>query len=286
MSLAFRRFSLVFAAGLALALSVGAVSAQSTPFEPKVGQDGKDVVWVPTVQDLVDRMLEMAKVTPRDYVIDLGSGDGRTVITAAKLGVKAHGIEYDEKLVELSKQNAAAAKVSDKATFVKADIFESDFSQATVITMFLLEQLNLKLRPTLLELKPGTRLVTNTFKMGEWKHDAAVELKSGCSTYCNAYLWIVPAKVAGQWQVAHEGDNAAGPMTLKLVQEFQGVSGTAEPVNGKLAEVAMSVTGAEISFKVGGGEYKGKVEGDSASGGYRIGDRAGSWKATRVKLAQ
>lgn len=286
MGLAFRLTNLVFAAGLTLAVSVGAATAQSTPFEPKVGQDGKDVVWVPTAQDLVDRMLEMAKVTPQDYVIDLGSGDGRTVITAAKLGVKAHGIEYDEKLVELSKQNAAKANVSDKATFAKADIFESDFSQATVITMFLLEQLNLKLRPTLLGLKPGTRLVTNTFKMGDWKSDAAVELKAGCTTYCNAYLWIVPAQVAGQWQVAHEGENAPGPLAMKLAQEFQEVTGTAEPVNGKATDIAMSVSGAEVGFKAGGAEYKGKVEGESAAGTYRLGDRSGSWKATRVKKAQ
>ena len=286
MGLAFRLTNLVFAAGLTLAVSVGAAAAQSTPFEPKVGQDGKDVVWVPTAQDLVDRMLEMAKVTPQDYVIDLGSGDGRTVITAAKLGVKAHGIEYDEKLVELSKQNAAKANVSDKATFAKADIFESDFSQATVITIFLLEQLNLKLRPTLLGLKPGTRLVTNTFKMGDWKHDAAVELKAGCTTYCNAYLWIVPAQVAGQWQVAHEGDNAAAPLAMTLKQDFQEVTGTAEPAGGKVADVVMSVNGAQISFKVGGAEYKGKAEGESAAGTYRIGDRSGNWKATRVKKAQ
>jgi hypothetical protein len=137
-------------------------------YEPRVGQAGKDVVWVPTPQALVDKMLDMAKVTPSDYVIDLGSGDGRTVITAAKRGVRAHGIEYNPDMVELSKRNAAQEGVGDKATFAKADLYESDFSQASVITMFLLPGINLKLRPKILDLKPGTRLVSNSFTMGDW----------------------------------------------------------------------------------------------------------------------
>lgn len=283
MGLASRLTNLFFSAGLSLALTLGHASAQDNkPFEPKVGQEGKDVVWVPTAQDLVDRMLAMAKVTPQDYVIDLGSGDGRTVITAAKLGAKAHGIEYDEKMVELSKQNAEKEKVSDKATFAKADIFESDFSQATVISMFLLENLNLKLRPTLLKLKPGTRLVTNTFRMGDWNHDASIELKSGCTTYCNAYLWIVPAQVEGNWQLVHEGDSE-GPVALALKQTFQEVSGTAKPATGATANVAMKVNGAAVSFKVGNSDYTGSLEGDTLSGKYKAGGREGAWKATRVK---
>ena len=128
-------------------------------FEPVVGQEGKDVIWVPTPQSLVNRMLDMAKVTPADFVIDLGSGNGITVISAAKRGARALGIEYNPDMVELSKRNAAREGVSDQATFMKADIFESDFSQATVITMYLLPSLNLKLRPTILDLKPGTRIV-------------------------------------------------------------------------------------------------------------------------------
>src|SRR5690349_3645896 len=139
--------------------------AQTKPFEPTVGQAGKDVVWVPTDQRLVDKMLDMAKVTPQDYLMDLGSGDGRTVITAAKRGVRAEGIEYNPDMVDLAKRNAAAAGVADRVTFVRADIFETDFSKATVLTLFLLPQLNERLRPTILNMKPGTRVVSNSFDM-------------------------------------------------------------------------------------------------------------------------
>src|SRR5262247_3076047 len=167
---------------LCLALLLGYGFAQAQPakeYEPSVGQEGKDVVWVPTPQALVDKMLDMAKVTPKDYVIDLGSGDGRTVITAAKRGSKALGIEYNPDMVELSKRNAAKECVSDKASFVKADLFESDFSQAQVITMFLLPSINIKLRPKILDLKPGTRIVSNTFDMEDWKADETATA-SGC----------------------------------------------------------------------------------------------------------
>jgi len=222
-------------------------------FQPEVGQAGKDVVWVPTPQALVDKMLEMAKVTPKDYVIDLGSGDGRTVITAAKKGSKAHGIEYNPDMVELSKKAAAKEGVSDKASFAKADLFESDFSQAQVITMFLLPSINLKLRPKILDLKPGTRIVSNSFDMEDWKPDQT-EWVEGCTNWCTAHLWIVPAKVQGTWKTA------AGEITLK--QTFQMISGTIKngnvstPINGKL-------NGEEISFTGAGVQYTGHVQGNS-----------------------
>src|SRR5262244_1906615 len=189
---------------LALLLGYGLARAQpAKEYEPSVGQEGKDVVWVPTPQALVDKMLDMAKVTPKDYVIDLGSGDGRTVITAAKRGAKALGIEYNPDMVELSKRNAAKEGVSDKAQFVKADLFESDFSKAQVITMFLLPSINLKLRPRILDLKPGTRIVSNTFDMDKWEPDETAEISpaEGCTSYCKAHLWIVPAKIAGTWKL-------------------------------------------------------------------------------------
>jgi len=222
-------------------------------FQPEVGQAGKDVVWVPTPQALVDKMLEMAKVTPKDYVIDLGSGDGRTVITAAKKGSKAHGIEYNPDMVELSKKAAAKEGVSDKATFAKADLFESDFSQAQVITMFLLPSINLKLRPKILDLKPGTRIVSNSFDMEDWKPDQTEKVE-GCTNWCTAHLWIVPAKVQGTWKTA------AGEISLK--QTFQMVSGTIKngnvvtPINGKL-------NGEQISFSGAGVSYTGTVQGNT-----------------------
>jgi SAM-dependent methyltransferase len=257
---------------LVLGLSVVSATGFAQPvkeYEPQVGQEGKDVVWVPTPQALVDKMLDMAKVTPKDYVIDLGSGDGRTVITAAKRGAKAHGIEYNPDMVELAKRNAAKEGVSDKATFAKADLFESDFSQAQVITMFLLPSINLKLRPKILDLKPGTRIVSNSFDMEEWKPDETANAE-GCSNWCTAYLWIVPAKVAGTWRLPN------GELTLR--QTFQMISGTLKsgnviaPINGKL-------NGDRITFTAGEGQYSGQVYGNSMEGSLKSGAK---WSATRA----
>jgi hypothetical protein len=238
------------------------------PFEPTVGQAGKDVVWVPTPQALVNKMLDMAKVTPADFLMDLGSGDGRTVITAAKRGLKAMGIEYNPDMVALSIKNAAAAGVSDKATFVKADIFESDFSKATVITLFLLPDLNLRLRPKLLDMAPGTRVVSNSFRMEAWEPDETVTVSEDCVSWCTALLWIVPAKVEGTWHLA-QGD-------LTLTQQFQMISGTLgtnQISNGKLH-------GNEITFTAGGAQYTGQVKGASMQGTVK-GGNGGSWSATK-----
>src|SRR5258706_13325373 len=172
-------FLVAFSSAAALAQAQKAPAAST--FEPSVGQEGKDVVWVPTPQSLVDKMLDMAKVTSKDFVMDLGSGDGRTVITAAKRGAEAAGIQYNADMVELSKANAAKAGVTGHATFMKADLFETDLSKATVITMFLLPEINLKLRPKILALKPGTRVVSNTFTMGEWQADEIQTVTNDCS---------------------------------------------------------------------------------------------------------
>ena len=265
---------------LALCLSVVAVSvfAQAQPakepFQPQVGQEGKDVIWVPTPQALVDKMLDMAKVTPKDYVIDLGSGDGRTVITAAKRGARALGIEYNPDMVELSKRNAANEGVSDKANFVKADLFESDFTQATVITMFLLPEINLRLRPKILDLKPGTRIVSNSFTMGEWKADETAEVSDGCNNWCTALLWIVPAKAGGTWQLPQ------GELTLK--QEFQMLSGTLKSGSNTTPITNGRLLGDQITFSAGGAEYTGRVSGNAMEGSVKSGASSGKWKATRA----
>ncbi len=245
-----------------------AQATQEKPFEPSVGQQGKDVVWVPTPQALVNKMLDMAKVTPSDYLMDLGSGDGRTVITAAKRGVKALGIEYNPDMVALSQRNAAAAGVSDKATFVKADIFESDFSKATVITLFLLPDLNLRLRPKLLEMPPGTRVVSNSFRMEAWEPDETETVSEDCISWCTALLWIVPAKVEGKWQTP-QGD-------LTLTQQFQMITGTlgSTPIAGG------KLRGNDITFSVGDAQYTGKVNGNSMQGTIK-GGKGGTWTATK-----
>jgi SAM-dependent methyltransferase len=250
------------------------VFAQTKEYQPEVGQSGKDVVWVPTQQELVEKMLDMAKVTPNDYVIDLGSGDGRTVIAAAKRGARAMGIEYNPDLVDLSTRNAAKEGVSEKATFVKADIFESDFSRATVIALFLLPDLNLKLRPKILDLKPGTRVVSNSFTMGDWEADATVTLGSGCTSWCTAYFWIVPEKVEATWRLP-DGE-------LSISQKYQKISGSLKsgdkgsPITGKL-------TGNQISFTAGGAVYSGQVNGDTISGTVKSGSNNANWQATRSK---
>jgi SAM-dependent methyltransferase len=263
---------------LLLSTFVAGVFAQAQPakqdYEPSVGQEGKDVVWVPTSQTLVDKMLDMAKVTAKDHVIDLGSGDGRTVITAAKRGIRALGIEYNPDMVELSKRNAVKEGVTDKAAFMKADLFESDFSKATVITMFLLPDINLKLRPKILDLKPGTRIVSNSFTMGEWKADETATVSEGCNSYCTAYLWIVPAKVGGRWQLPE------GELTLK--QSFQMISGTLKSGSGTAQITGGKLNGDRISFSAGGAQYSGRVNGDTIEGSVKGGGNSGTWSATRT----
>jgi precorrin-6B methylase 2 len=259
---------------LVLSLTAVAASAQQAtdqkpagqkPYEPKVGQAGKDVVWVPTSQALVDKMLEMAKLTPQDVLYDLGSGDGRTVITAAKRGATSTGIEYNPDMVELSKKNAADAGVTAKATFMKADLYETDLSKPTVITMFLLPEINMKLRPKILNLKPGTRVVSNSFTMEDWEADQTETVSGECTSWCTAYLWYVPAKVAGTWTTPQ------GELTLK--QEFQKLSGTlgSTTISGKMK-------GDEISFTAGKTTYTGTVSGNTIKG---TSSGGGSWTATK-----
>ena len=258
---------------MAMAVTWSSAFAQpAKQYEPKEYQDGKDVVWVPTAQTLVDRMLDIANVTASDTVIDLGSGDGRTVITAAKRGAKALGVEYNPKMVALSKANAAKEGVTDKATFVKADLFKTDFSQATVITMFLLPEINLKLRPRILGMKPGTRVVSNSFDMGDWKADQTIDPVEKCETYCNAFLWIVPAKVGGTWGLS--------PGKLVLKQNFQFVSGTLTTGN-VVAPVKGRLNGTNITFTAAGTQYTGRVNGNAIEGTSKTGDKEEPWKATR-----
>jgi len=222
-------------------------------YEPSSGQAGKDVVWVPTPQVLVNKMLDMAKVKPRDYVMDLGSGDGRTVITAAKRGATALGVEYNPEMVALSQRNAEKEGVARKAKFVQADLFETSFAKASVITMFLLPDINLKLRPKILALKPGTRVVSNSFTMGDWEADETytVSPQEGCdSSWCTALLWIVPAHAAGTHKLP------MGELVLK--QKFQMLSGTLAS-EGKTYVIEGRVRGNNVNLSAGGRKYSGRM---------------------------
>lgn len=277
---ALRLRAMAVATAMALSLACAAVataqpaaaksvekSGAKDDYVPDVGQDGKDVIWVPTPQTLVDKMLDMAKVTPQDRLMDLGSGDGRTVITAAQRGLTAQGIEYNPDLVELSRRNAERAGVADRASFVAADLFQTDLSKADVITMFLLSTINEKLRPTLLQLPPGTRVVSNTFRMGDWEPDASETVTKDCSTYCTALLWIVPAKVEGKWSVDGQ--------TLQLTQRYQ-------MLTGKLGSADISdarLDGKAISFVANGVRYTGEVNGKTMSGSAA---GKGNWTAKRI----
>lgn len=275
-----RYFSAIIAVS-ALFVASGVANAQTTPssteatttkedYSPIVGQSGKDVVWVPTPQVLVEKMLDLAAVTPSDYLMDLGSGDGRTVITAAKRGLTAQGIEYNPSMADLARANAAREKVQDRASFVTADLFETDLSKADVITMFLLPSINEKLRPKILDLKPGTRIVANSFRMGDWQADKTETVADGCVNYCTALLWIVPAKVEGNWNVAGT--------PLKLTQNFQMLEGTL----GGSAISNARMDGDQIIFSANGTNYVGTVQ-NNAIKGTLSGSGSKTWTASRAK---
>jgi hypothetical protein len=265
---------LVPATGLACIVALSFAQAQREPeYQPSVGQEGKDVVWVPTSQALIDKMLDTAKLTPNDYHMDLGSGDGRTVITAAKRGSRSLGIEFNPNMVELSKRSAAKEGVTDKASFRQADLFETDFSEADVLTLFLLPNINVRLRPKILDMKPGTRVVSNSFDMGDWTPDERVTVTEGCTNYCNALYWIVPAKVQGKWKMPN-GE-------LELEQKYQNLTGAAKigsasgPVTGKM-------TGSQITISAGDTTYTGRVNGNTIEGTSKSASGESKWTATRV----
>lgn len=271
----FVRQSLLMLCLSIIATGLFAQPTASTEYQPEVKQPGKDVVWVPTCQVLVNKMLDMAKVNPQDYVIDLGSGDGRLVITAAKRGARALGIEYNPDMVELSRRNAAKEGVTDKAQFIEADLFKSDFTQATVITMFLLEEINLKLRPQILGLKPGTRVVSNTFTMGEWTTDQNATVEGNdCGDYYTALLWIVPAKVEGTWRLP-QGE-------LMVKQNFQTFSGTLKSGARSLPVTNGKLSGDLINFSAGNVNYTGRVSGSTMEGTYESSGHTTKWTATKV----
>jgi len=260
------KITLTLSSLLVFCIAVHGQQADQT-FKPVSGQAGKDVVWVPTPQETVEKMLDVAKVTPQDYVIDLGSGDGRNVITAARRGARALGVEWNQDMVDLSKRLATDAGVTARAQFVQGDMYAADISQASVMALFLLVDNMQKLMPKFLELRPGSRIVSNTFGFGDagWEPDST-ETVSPCTSWCTVHLWIVPANVAGVWQLPQ------GSLTLS--QKFQNVTGT-------LAGVAISngkVRGRDLSFTVNGAQYAARVDGDmmeDASGTPR-------WRASRT----
>ena len=277
-----RSTSLIVLLCFAFAVSVPA-SAQTAPaakeYQPSVGQEGKDVIWVPTPQSLVERMLQMAETKPSDFVVDLGSGDGRTVITAAKkFGAKALGVEYNADMVELAKRNAEKEGVGGKAQFIRGDIFQTDFSQATVLTLYLLPSLNVKLRPTILNMRPGTRVVSHAFTMDDWQADQ-VDSSEGRT----AYMWIVPAKVGGTWRI----EVAGGPRyETAFTQQFQNVGGSARTGDKSVPLSNAKLRGDAITFSIEDGgarrDFTGRVAANRIEGTVKGAGGDAKWTATRV----
>lgn len=245
--------------------------SQQKPWEPTVGMAGKDVVWVPTTPAMVEKMLDMAKLTPKDVVYDLGSGDGRLVIAAAKRGVQAVGVEYTPEMVEHARQNARAAGVEGKATFIQGDMYAADISKASVMALFLLPHNLDKLKDKLLALKPGSRIVLNTYEITGWEPDEKVTLEGDCTSWCTVLVHYVPAQVAGTWKLA-DGE-------LRLGQDFQKVSGELT-AGGRTTQVEGRLKGEEITLKIGGVDYTGRVNGDRIQG--TRGPNKETWTATRT----
>jgi hypothetical protein len=246
MSLSLIRSSAAIALAGVLAVAAGSVDARDRKdcdrdYKPQVGQAGKDVVWVPTPDEVVDRMLRMAKVTPQDIVYDLGAGDGKIAIAAGKLGATAIGIEYNSDMARLAQCYVEAEGVANRVKIIQGDVFKEDFSKATVVTMYLLPELNLRLRPTILKMRPGTRVTSHQFTMGDWEADETAEVD-----YRTAYLWIVPAKVEGTWTLREQGGNGQpGQYTVNLKQTYQKISGN---VGAGQPLVGATLRGDEIRF--------------------------------------
>ena len=263
---------------LALALTIGSVAyAQEPkkPFEPTNGQAGKDVVWVPSTPGMVNKMLAMAKVTPDDFVMDLGSGDGRNIIAAARLGARALGVEFNPDMVALSRQLAAEAGVADKAQFVEGDMYAADISKATVLALFLLPVNLNRLMPKFLEMAPGSRIAGNTFGIDDWYPDDHFTLdeSTDCTSFCEALLWIVPAKAAGTWTMANG--------SLTLTQKFQMIQGSITTADGTHAIASTALRGEDINFIAGGLTYTGTINGNLIEGTVMTPSGPAPWKATK-----
>ena len=271
------------AALAAFFLCLPAAAQKNKDYEPHVGQAGKDVIWVPTPDDVVDRMLRMAQVTANDYVVDLGAGDGKIAIAAArKFGARAMGIEYNPEMAKHAQRNVEKAGVAGKARIVQGDIFVTDFSQATVVTMYLLPALNLKLRPQILAMRPGTRVVSHSFSMDDWEADEVSSLDGR-----RAYFWIVPASVAGTWMLEIAGGGASEKLEMTLEQRYQKLEGTLSlgAMQGGLREPRLR--GFEIAFAYVDNrgvrrELQGRVSGARMEGAFRgDGGVEGRWSATK-----
>lgn len=269
-----RPWAAAAAAVLVVAVATAQEPARKEPFKPVVGMPGKDAVWVPTSHEMIETMLDLAKVTPQDFVMDLGSGDGRAIIATAKRGARGRGVEYNADLVEYSRRVAKEAGVADKAEFVQGDMYAADISDATVLALFLLPANIERLVPNFLALPPGTRIVANTFWVEGWSPDETVTMQESCESWCTAHLFIIPARVEGRWKLP-DGE-------LTLTQEYQMLGGTLTS-NGTSMPVSGRLRGDQITFTAGGTEYTGRVDGNTMQGAAQASTGSAAWSATRVQ---
>ena len=272
------RIAAPLALALAFALPAGAQQKEKD-YEPQVGQAGKDVIWVPTPDEVVDRMLRMAQVTPNDFVVDLGAGDGKIAIAAAKkFGARSLGIEYNPEMAKHAQRNVEKAGVAARTKVVQGDIFITDFTQATVITMYLLPALNLKLRPQILAMRPGTRVVSHSFNMEDWEPDETSNLDGRRS-----YFWLVPANVAGKWNLDLGGERHE----LALEQRYQKLDGSIalKGVEAGLRDTRLRGTALSFAYVDQSGvrrEFTGRVNGNRMEGSFRAESGAeGKWSAAK-----
>lgn len=265
---------------LSAALTLLVAPAAAAPYRPELGQAGKDVPWVPTPEPLVDRMLRMAQVGPGDLVVDLGAGDGRTVLMAAqRFGARAVGIEYDERLVAHARRRAAEAGLGDRVRMIQGDIYEADFSRATVVTLYLMPAINKRLRPRLLAMRPGTRVVSHQFAMDDWTPDETSYLGAK-----SAHLWIVPADVAGTWRLGLPDGTTA---ELVLDQRYQRVTGTVRYGDIRVGLREALVRGDAVRFRLVDQrgdlhDFSGRVDGDVLTGTVHARGQAAAFSAART----
>jgi len=245
-------------------------------FVPQVGQPGKDVVWVPSPEETVAKMMEVGKITPQDFVVDLGSGDGRNVIAAAKLGARGLGVEYNPDMVALSKRIAAKEGVAERAQFVQGDMYEADFSKATALALFLLPSNLTTLRDKIFNLPAGTRVVLNTFSIPDWTPDEQTTVEN-CSQWCTVMLNIVPAKIAGTWRTPDGSE-------ITLTQQFQMLSGTSRVPNGQPTPVNGRLRGNDVMLSNGKQEFNGRVKGNVIEGTQRPNGGGAAQQLTLTKV--
>lgn len=247
------------------------------PYKPTVGQAGKDAVWVPTSEAMVEKMLDHAGVTSKDFVVDLGSGDGRMIIAAAKRGARGRGVEYNPELVAYSKRRAVEAGVADKAIFVQGDMYQADISDATVLALFLLPANVEKLLPKFLELPPGTRIVANTLWVNDWAPDDTQTQEQGCDNWCTSKLFIIPARVEGKWRLQKTDG------VLSLTQRYQMIEGTYTPPSGPPLALTGRLRGRDVTLTIDSAAYRGAVNGDRIDGTDSGAANAEKLFATRIR---